>query len=144
MNGINKKKEERCQQQHTNKQTNNITWHKQKTQHSIVKDLLWSILVTAPEFHFEMSELKAEALKNTAQYKQRYKHQTVEVDGRVGAMNGINKKKEECCQQQHTNNKQKTQHSIVKDLLDSIVVTAPVFHFEMSELKAELDKNTAQ
>jgi hypothetical protein len=25
MNGINKKKEERCQQQQTNKQTNNIT-----------------------------------------------------------------------------------------------------------------------
>ena len=71
----------------------------------------------------------------------------MEVDGRV-AMNWINKKKEERCQQQHTNNitwhKQKTQHSIVKDLLDCILVTAPVFHFEMSELKAEFWKNTAQ
>ena len=60
MNGRNKKKEERCQQQHTNQPTNNISWHKQKTQHSIVKDLLPDIVVTAPVFHFEMSELKAE------------------------------------------------------------------------------------
>ena len=60
MNGMNKKKEERCQQQHTNKQTNNIIWHKQKKQHSIVKDLLFCIVVTAPVFHFEMYELKAE------------------------------------------------------------------------------------
>jgi hypothetical protein len=67
-----------------------------------VKDLLEVILLTAVVFHFEMSELKAEAPANTAQYKQRYKHQTVEVDGRV-AMNGRNKKKEECCQQQPTN-----------------------------------------
>ena len=71
MNGINKKKEERCQQQQTNKQThkhtNNITWHKQKTQHSIVKDLLEDIVVTAPVFHFEMSELKTELIANTAQ-----------------------------------------------------------------------------
>ena len=81
-----------------------------------------------------------------------YKHKTVEVDWTCGAMNGINKNKEECCQQQptnqHTNNiswhKQKTQHSIVKDLLEDILVTAPVLHFEMSELKAELDLNTAQ
>ena len=60
MNWINKKKEERCQQQQPNQHTNNITWHKQKTQHSIVKDLLEYIVVTAPVFHFEMSELKAE------------------------------------------------------------------------------------
>ena len=38
----------------------------------------------------------------------------------------------------------KKKHSIVTDLLDSIVVTAPVFHFEMSELKAELYANAAQ
>ena len=62
-------------------------------------------MLTAPVFHFEMSELKAELDLNTAQYKQRYKHKTVEVDGRV-AMNGINKKKEECCQQQQPTNKQ--------------------------------------
>ena len=32
----------------------------------------------------------------------------------------------------------------MKDLLCSIVVTAPVFHAEMSELKAELERNTTQ
>ena len=71
----------------------------------------------------------------------------MEVDGCV-AINWINKNRQERCQQQQSNNiswhKQKKQHSIVKDLLEDIVVTAPVFHFEMSELKAELDLNTAQ
>ena len=32
----------------------------------------------------------------------------------------------------------------MKVLLLDIVVTAPVFHAEMSELKAELSRNTAQ
>ena len=32
----------------------------------------------------------------------------------------------------------------MKDLLPCIEVTAPVFHFEMSELKAEFDWNTTQ
>ena len=32
----------------------------------------------------------------------------------------------------------------MKDLLLDKEVKAPVFHFEMSELKAELDANTAQ
>ena len=36
------------------------------------------------------------------------------------------------------NNKQKKQHSI-KDLLCNILATAPVFHFETSELKADAD-----
>ena len=31
-----------------------------------------------------------------------------------------------------------------KDLLRAIVVTAPVFHFEMSELKADGARNTTQ
>ena len=35
-------------------------------------------------------------------------------------------------------------HQSMKDLLFNIVVTAPVFHAEMSELKAELDWNTRQ
>ena len=133
----------------TNKQTTSLDTNKRHNTR-LWKDLLAYIEVTALVFHFEMSELKAELYLNTAQYKQRYKHQTVEVDGRV-AMNGINKKKEERCQQQPTNqptnnitwHKQKTQHSIVKDLLEDIYLTAPVFHFEMSELKAELE-NTAQ
>ena len=32
----------------------------------------------------------------------------------------------------------------MKDLLPCILITAPVFHAEMSELKAELDMNTTQ
>jgi hypothetical protein len=68
--------------------------------------------MTAVVFHFEMSELKAEAPANTAQYKQRYKHQTVEVDGRV-AMNGRNKKKEERCQQQQ-NQQANKQHQLTQ------------------------------
>ena len=75
----------------------------------------------------------------------------MEVNERA-AMNGINKNKEERCQQQQQTNQQTTSLDtnkrnntrLGKDLLCCIVVTAPVFHFEMSELKAELDRNTAQ
>ena len=38
---------------------------------------------------------------------------------------------------QHNCHKQKKRHSM-RNLLEDIEVTAPVFHFEMSELKAEL------
>jgi hypothetical protein len=44
---------------------------------------------------------------------------------------------------QHNCHIQKNHHAM-KYLLESILVTAPVFHFEMSELKAELDWNTTQ
>ena len=35
-------------------------------------------------------------------------------------------------------------HQSMKDSLSPILVTAPVFHAEMSELKAELEWNTTQ
>ena len=44
---------------------------------------------------------------------------------------------------QHNCHKQK-KHQSMKDLLCDIEVTAPVFHAEMSELKAEFDWNTTQ
>ena len=45
-------------------------------------------------------------------------------------------------QQQQTKQLPQKKHHSMKDLLPSIVVTAPVFHAEMSELKAELEWNT--
>ena len=62
-------------------------------------------------------------------------------------MNSINKKhgvnNNNYNNKQHNCHKQKKHHSM-KDLLLCIVVTAPVFHAEMFELKAELDWNTTQ
>jgi len=48
--------------------TNNNNCHNQK-KHRSMKDLLYPILITAPVFHAEMSELKAELERNTTQTK---------------------------------------------------------------------------
>ena len=47
-------------------------------------------------------------------------------------------------QKQQTKQLPQKKHQLMKDLLPCIVVTAPVFHAEMSELKAVLDLNTTQ
>ena len=64
-----------------------------------------------------------------------------------GSGEEFNKYKTWCQQQQllqHTTQLPQTKDQTMKDLLTSIMVTAPVFHAEMSELKAELDRNTTQ
>jgi hypothetical protein len=122
----------------TNKQHN---CHKQKKHH--VKDSLLFIFITAPVFHAEMFELKAELDWNTTQT----------TAGRTtkwregAAMNSINKK--HGVNNNKSNNKQNNRHKekkhqSMKDLLPCIEVVAPVFHAEMSELKAELVWNTTQ
>ena len=62
-------------------------------------------------------------------------------------MNSINKKhgvnNNNYNNKQHNCHKQK-KHQSMKDSQYIIEVTAPVFHAEMSELKAELDWNTTQ
>jgi hypothetical protein len=63
---------------------------------------------------------------------------TLNVDG---TNSGVNNNK---LQQQGNNFHKQRKHLSVKDLLCDIPVTAPVFHAEMSELKAVFARNTTQ
>ena len=118
---------------YNNKQHN---WHKRKKHHSM-KDLLWPIEVTAPVFHAEMSELKAELDRNTTQTtagrttSEGRRWRGIQEIKKHGVNNNNNNK-------QHNRHKRKKHHSM-EDLLLCIEVTATVSHFEMSELKAELE-----
>ena len=56
---------------------------------------------------------------------------------KINGVNNNNYNKQNHCHKQK-------KHRSIKDLLAAILVTAPVFHAEMSELKAELEMNTAQ